>query len=71
MDTKVLLDMSFANIFSHFVGCHLVLLAGCTEAFYFDAVSIVYFDFVSLPQENIDKEVATANVKEDTVCVLF
>ena len=45
-------DMSFANIFSHSVGCLLVLpivsFAVQKEAFYFDEVPVVHFAFVSL-----------------------
>ncbi|CAD7691822.1 unnamed protein product [Nyctereutes procyonoides] len=41
-------DMSFANIFSHSVGCLLVLLTVffcCAEAFYPDYVPIIHFRF--------------------------
>ena len=46
LDTKRLSAMSFANIFSHSVGCLLVLLI-VSFAFYLDEIPVV-FAFVSL-----------------------
>ena len=51
LDTNTLLDMSFANTFSHSVGCPSVgsfvdCFLCCAETFYFDVVPIVYFCFL-------------------------
>ena len=47
LDTNLLSDMSFANIFSHSVDCLLVLLivSFAVQKLYFDVVPIVYFWF--------------------------
>ena len=47
LDTTPLSDMSFANIFSHSVGCLLVLLTvpSLCRSFLFDEVPVVHFCF--------------------------
>lgn len=49
LDTNLLSDISFANIFSHSAGCLFTLdcFLGGTSTFQFDVVPFVYFCFYS------------------------
>ena len=78
LDTNLLSDILFANIFSpNSVGCLFVLLMvsfAIEKAFLFDVVSFVYIIiWLCFPclRRHIQKKIPKTNVKEHTAYVFF